>query len=114
MVGKSVKTENGQMASVGAIFSSQNSESMINHTSQSCGGLLTASCLLVLGKLDRFKCHLNTCGHLASLHSKRSLGNFQHQYLPKLLVNAYSYRVMAIITVFYRLIAAVFIVAALG
>ena len=97
VAGKSVKTENSQMTSVGATFSSQYSESMINHTSQSCGDLLIVSCLLVIGKLDRFKSHLNTCGHLTSLHSKRSLGNFQNQYLPKLLVNAYSSHVMAII-----------------
>ena len=27
-------------------------------------------------------------------HSKSSLGNFHHQYLPELLVNVYSYRLM--------------------
>ena len=29
-------------------------------------------------------------------HSKSSLVNFQHQYLPELLVNVYSYRLMVL------------------
>ena len=38
--------------------------------------------------------HQNTHGCLTSLRNKNNLGNFQHQYLPELLVNVYSYCVM--------------------
>ena len=46
------------------------------------------------GDMEPFKADLSTCGRLRSLetsHSKSSLGNFQHQYLPELLVNMYSH-----------------------
>ena len=46
---------------------------------------------------DYFKDHLSTHGCLTSLRNRplqSNLGNFQHQYLPELLVNVYSYYVM--------------------
>ena len=44
-----------------------------------------------------FKGHPSTCGQLTSLrtsHSKSSLGNFQHWYLPEILASVYSNRVV--------------------
>ena len=46
------------------------------------------------GKMESSKDHLSTCEHLTSLRNKRSLGNFQCQYLAKLLVNVYSHHLM--------------------
>ena len=46
------------------------------------------------GDMEPFKGDPSTRGRLRSQetsHSKSNLGNFQHQYLPELLVNMYSY-----------------------
>ena len=44
-------------------------------------------------KREPFKDHQITCKCLTS-HSKKSLGKLPYQYLPELLVNVYSYRLM--------------------
>ena len=96
----SVKTENSQMASIGAIFSSTyNTKQLLNPWPSS-----SASCVAIyswlsacLGEMRPFKDHPSTCGCLKSLKNKpqqSSLGNFQHQTLPELLVNVYSNHVM--------------------
>ena len=46
------------------------------------------------GEMEPTEDHPNTHGCLTSLRNKNNLGNFQHQYLPELLVNVYSYCVM--------------------
>ena len=46
------------------------------------------------GEVEPFKGALSTHGRLTSLRNKRSPGNFQHQYLPEVLVNVYVYRLI--------------------
>ena len=61
--------------------------------SQSCGELQLAVCLpRGYGAIWRWPEHSWTSDKTS--HSKSSQGNFQHQYLPELLVNVYSYRLM--------------------
>ena len=58
---------------------------------------ITASCLLIKGRWSHLK---NTWAVVdiwqasETSHSKKSLGNIQHQYLAELLVNEYSYCLM--------------------
>ena len=81
------------MASIGAIFSStpislKAAVKIHGHTRQLVMWQLMASCLLVQGEIEPHK----TTQALMDIwqtsemgHSKTSLGNFQYQYLPKLL-----------------------------
>ena len=43
------------------------------------------------GDAEPFRALLDVWQASETSHSKRSMGNFQHQYLSELLVNAYSY-----------------------
>ena len=92
VVGKSsIKTENSQMASIGAIFSFTYYTKQIN-----LWPTLPASCVVIYscpstcpGEMQPFKDHLSTCGHWQdseTCHSKSNLGSFQYKYLPELLL----------------------------
>ena len=95
----SVKTENGEMASNGTIFSStyisfKVAKSMVNLTSNM---VIYSGCLLVQVRHSHLKTTqplMNIWQALETSHSKSNLGNFQHQYLPEILVNVYSYHVI--------------------
>ena len=90
-----INTENIQLASIGAIFTS------IYHTKQlNPWPNISASHVVKYNQLSAcqvemwlFQDHSSICGHLTS-QNKRSLGNFQHQCLPELLVNVHSYPLM--------------------
>ena len=95
-----VSTENSQMVSIGATFTSMYCTSHLTlwpYSSASrvvnCNGLSACQ-----GEREPFKDHQNTCGHLTQAsgtsHSKSSLGNLQYLYVDKLLVNVYSYHLM--------------------
>ena len=71
MVGKgSIKTENGQMASIGEVLSSTYYTKQIN-----VWPILKASCVMIYSLLSacpgkQFKDCLSTCGHLMNLRNK--------------------------------------------
>ena len=88
------------MASIGAIFTSTYHTRQLNPWPNS-----SASRVVNYSQLSA--CHAGDCSHLKvtralvdvlqaseTSHSKSSPGNFQHQYLPELLVNVYSYRLV--------------------
>ena len=96
------------MESIGAIFTCTYHTKQMNpwpNTSASCMVNYSRPSAFQ-GDMEPFKGDLSTCGRLTSLrnkpqkqatetsHSKSSLGNFQHQYLPELLVIVYSYHLM--------------------
>ena len=87
------------MASIGAIFTSTYHTKQPNpwpNSSASC--VVNYSWLSACqGHVEPFEGDPSTCGCLTSLRNKpqqSSQGNFQHQYMPQLLVNVYSYRLM--------------------
>ena len=50
-----------------------------------------------LGDVEPFEVHPSICGSLTSFRNQpqeKTMGNFQHQYLPEQLVNVYSYCVI--------------------
>ena len=82
------------MASIGAIFTSTYHTKQLNRLvkliSQSCGELQPAVCLSRgYTAIWRRPEHSWTSDkpHWETSHSKSSLGNIQHQYLPELLIN---------------------------
>ena len=87
------------MVSIGAIFTSTYHTKELNPWPNS-----PASCVVnysqltaCQGEMQPFEGNPSNCGHLTGLRNKpqqSSLGNFQHQYLPELLVNVYSYHLM--------------------
>ena len=87
------------MAFTGAIFTSTYHINQLNPWPNSL-----ASCVVnysqpsaCQGEMEPFEDHLSTCGRLTSIRNKpqqKQLGNFQHHYLPQLLVNVYSYCLM--------------------
>ena len=96
VVGKGyVFTITTQMASIGAIFTSMyHTKQLSSWPNSSASRVLDYSRLSACqGDMQPFEGNSSTCGCLTS-HSKSSPGNFQHQYLPKLLVNVYSYHLM--------------------
>ena len=87
------------MASICAIFTSTYRTKQLNPWPNSSASHVANYSWLLLAK--------GMCSHLKvtwalmdiwqaseTSHSKSSPGNFQHQYLPELLVNVYSYRLM--------------------
>ena len=90
-------TENIQMASIGAIFTSTYHTQQLNpwpcmkFISQSCGKLQLDVCLSTGD--EPFEDYLSTHGCLKSLkisNSKNNLSNLQHQYLAEILVKVYT------------------------
>ena len=89
------------MTSIGAIFTSIYHTKQLNPWPNS-----SASCVVdysqlsaCQGDMKPFESDPSTYGHLTYLrskphYSKSNLGNFQHQYLPELLVNVYNYCLM--------------------
>ena len=99
----SVKAENSQMVSKGVnwchFISTNHNKVAKSITNSLASHLVIYSWLSACpGKVKPCKGHPSACGHLISLrnkpYSKSILGNCQHQYLPQLLVNVYSYCVM--------------------
>ena len=97
VVGNSyVFTKTSQMASTRAVFTSTYHTKHINPWPNS-----SASCVVnyshlssCSGNMEPFEGDPSTCVHMTSLSTKpqqSSLGNFQHKYLPELLVHVYSY-----------------------
>ena len=85
-----MKTENSQITSIDANFSSTSHKIAISMTDLSTSHVVTlAGCLLFQGRRSHFKDQWRTCECLISLRNKRSLCNFQYWYLPELLVNVY-------------------------
>ena len=97
VVGKGyIFTKTSQTASISAIFTSTYHTKQLNPRPNS--SLSSASCVLNYsrlsvwqGDMEPFKGDLSTRGRLTSLrktsHSKSSLGNLQHQYLPAWIVS---------------------------
>ena len=85
-----VFTKTSQMVSIGAIFTSAYHTKQLNPwLNSSASRVVNYSRLSASqGDVEPFEGDLSTCGRLTSL-SKSSPGNFQHQYLPELLVNVY-------------------------
>ena len=87
------------MASIGAIFTSTYHTKQLNPwPNSSTSRVVNYSCLSACqGDMEPFEGDPSTRGRLTSLRNKpqqSSQGNFQHQYMPQLLVNVYSYRLM--------------------
>ena len=96
-----VNTENSQMLSIIAIFTSTCHTKQIIYcqTHQPFVWWIAASCVLVKGRGSHIKTTqalLDVWQASETSHSKSSLGNLQHQYLPdhEFLVNVYSYHLM--------------------
>ena len=90
---------NGQMASIGAIFTSTYRNKQLNpcQTHQPVVWGSTAGCLLVKGRwnhLKRTQALLDVNKAPETSHSQSSLENFQYQYMAESLVNVYSYGLM--------------------
>ena len=99
VTGKSyVFTKTHQMASIGAIFTSTSHKAakfMAKLISQSYSELQPTVCLP--RDMQPFEGNPSTHGHLTSLRNEsqqNSSGNFQHQYLPELLINIYNHHLM--------------------
>ena len=90
-----VFTKTNKMASIGAIFTSTYHTKQLNpwpNSSTTC--VMNHSRLSACqGDMQPFEPDPSTRGRLTS-HSKSSADNLQHQYLPELLVNVYSYHLM--------------------
>ena len=87
------------MASVRAIFISTCHTNSLIHSQphQPVVWWFTADCLLVQSKGNRLKITqilVNVWQTSGTSYSKSSQSNFQHQYLPELLINVYGYCVM--------------------
>ena len=87
------------MASIGAIFSATYHTKQLKiygqHLEPTSSVVIDSQLSACQGEMEPLKDHPSTHGHLTTLKNKpqkSNLGNFQHQYLPKLLVNVYSYR----------------------
>ena len=100
MVGKGyVFTKTSQMASIGAVFTSTYHTKQLNPWPNSSASVVVnyswqSACQ---GDMQLFKgdpALVDISQASETSHNKRSPGNFQHQYLPELLVNVYSYRLM--------------------
>ena len=89
-------TKISQIASIGTIFSSTYHTKQLNPWPNSSASHVVNYSQLSACQVDMqsFEGDPSTHGCLTSLRNKSSPGNFQHQYLPELLVNVYSYRLM--------------------
>ena len=97
MVGKGyVFTKTSKMASIDAIFTSTYHTKQLNPWPNSLASRLVNYSRLSAcqGDIEPFEGNPSTRGRLTSLRNKPQQGNFQHQYLPELLVNVYSYHLM--------------------
>ena len=100
VAGKSyVFTKTSQMASIGVIFTSTYHTKQLNPwPNSSASHVVNYSQLSACqGDMQPFEGDLYTRGRLTNLRNKpqqKQPGNFQHQYLAKLLVNLYSYCLM--------------------
>ena len=97
VVGKGyVFTKISQMASIGAIFTSTYHTKQLNPWLNSLASRVVNYSQLSAcqGDVEPFEGDPSTCGRLTGPRNKSSLGNFQHQYWPELLVNVYVYRLM--------------------
>ena len=96
-----INTENSQIAFIGTIFTSTHHTKQLNPWPNSLAShVVNYSQLSVCqGEMEPFDRrlfeHLWTSRQASETsHSKSSLSNFQHQYLPELLVYVYSCHVM--------------------
>ena len=100
VVGKGdVFTKTSQMVSIGAIFITTYHTKQLNPwPNSSANHVVNYSWLSACqGNMQPFEGDTNTGGcrqTSETSHSKSSMGNFQHQYLPELLVSVYSYCLM--------------------
>ena len=92
MAGKGdVFTKTSQMASIGAIFTSTYHTKQLNPwPNSSASRVVNYSRLSACqGDMEPFEGDPSTRGRLTSLGNKSNQGNFQHQYMPQVLVNVY-------------------------
>ena len=93
-----VNTENSQVESIGAIVTStyqtKQQNLMPNSPAEDSCVMNYSQLFAYQGEMEPFKEHPSTPGCLISLRNKpqqkQPIDNFQHQYLPKLLIIVYS------------------------